>query len=1244
MHLVDSGPGYARVLFEGPPLSELNLGPAADPQNLPVDILRHYTASALIGIPLEVDAELTILEARIVGRSVGDLPQDLRWDGPAWSDAPEFLRHQRVLAVGFGPAADGDGAVVYDRVLAEIRFEAASGHRPSIDSFEPSYRGSILNYEQSRFWRQPRSRAAKTAQSGILPEAGMVRVTVQSEGLYRVTGADLENAGIDRSSIDPTAIRVLYGGGATLGLAVQVSPGVLLQEVAAAVDDGGDGRFDEDDAILFYGQGAERWDWAAGTGAFWRKNAYTKDNVYWLDLTSETAGLRADLKVSDTAPAVVVEQYRDRFHEEDERIILRQIQTINSGYDWYWDTFTGNARNFTFVVNDAVADVRANIRVAFFGWTNEPHIFDVLWNDESAGRFRFSGSRPDTVEATVAVGAIEGLNQLGLFHRDRSVTRLDWYEVDYVRRLVARNGEVAFDWVSGADGGAAEANAPVEYRLSGFAADNGTPRVFEVSGTMAEIEANYDPASGTVSFVDAYSGTGRPPRYLVSQPIRWKRPDSIVIDTHKRLRDSANRADYVVISHGDFLPAAERLAAWRGADDRFGDSYQATVVDVQDIYDEFSGGLIDPMAIRAFVKYAVDNWAVPPVFVTLLGDGTYDHKNNSGVSHTNWIPPYQDGESTYDEWYVRIVGGDRLPDAAVGRLSVQTLDEANALVDKLITYDREPELGPWQAQALLVADDVTNPQIPAHFESYFVNDAEFLWKNDLPDDLDVTKLYIGSFQLEGRTKPRARDAFIDLFNQGSLILTYLGHGNPEVLAHEQIFLLSRDLDRIDNGRRMPFIYTAASQVGVFDDPTKESMPETMVKRAGSGAIGFIAATRVGFHNSNMVLAKRFHRQMYQTERQHVPVGLALMEAKQIVVVSGQDRTNIQRYSLFGDPGMRLNRPQLRVELDMPDSLEALMEVAVTGRVVTDDGQQLRSEYNGEAIVRAFDSSASSQVEGLPYTQLGAPIFRARVSVNAGTFQTRFRVPKDITYRSREGRISAYVSDVSGDDAAFGFRPSLVLEGTSADAGTDDIGPMIQFAFAGQPGFRSGDFVAPRPTLATVLTDPSGINITGETGHEIELWLDDAEVTSVTSSFTSVDDHTQGVVEYELGELEPGQHSIRLKAWDSFNNSSVAEATFVVAESADVALADVLFHPNPTTDGTGHFVYTLAAPPEDVTIQVFALSGRRVAELAGAAELGYNQVRWIPSTQLANGTYFYRLKARLQDGGHAEQEGWIQVLR
>ena len=1232
--LVASGPGFARVLYEGP-------RPGA--REISSLTLHRFVETALVGVPLQGEVQLVVLSARPAGAvTVAEWPEDLRPDGPARLEQTATLRHQRVAGLAFGPRRKADGsAVIYDRVLVEVRFPPArGGPSPRPDGFEGSYRATLLNYDQARRWREPRRGAPKPAAAKVTPVTGMFRVVVRGEGIYRVTADQLERAGADLEGVAPEGIRLLYGGGLPIQRYQRLPSGVDLQPAAAIVEDGGDGRFDGDDHILFHGVGPERWRWTSD-GYVWQKNPYTRDNVYWIDLDGAEDAPRATEVTASPIHTIkgVVDRYRARLHEEDEHLIARLFNGVSSGYDWYWEEFAGNARNFTFVAEDILPEVPVLARVHFMRSKASDQAFDLRWNGEDLGHLAFRGPEPFTFETRLE-GPREGINQLGLFHQAATAIRLDWYEVEYVRRLKAREGELLFGWPGPEDGLEIEtpSGSVLEFRLEGFAAAGGAPRIFEVSQGLRELkEFEYDPGTGAAVFHHWYIGT-KPPRYIAVQPGRWKRPAAVVRDV--QAPRSPEGAEYVIITHAEFAAAARRLADWRAEDDRFGPPLTTMVVDVQDIYDEFSGGLLDPSAIRNFVFHAVRNWPIPPVYLTLLGDGTYDYKNNSGLSHPNWMPAYQSGPSTYDEWYARIAGLDKIPDLAVSRIPVQSAAEADGVVDKIVRYDRDPEPGPWQAGILLVADDISNPEYPDRIESFFVLDAERIAASTMPGDLDLTKFYIGTYPHEGRTKPGAREEFLRLFNEGALILTYIGHGHPELLAHEYIFLLNRDLARIDNGRRLPFVYTAASAVGVFDDPTQDSIPEALLKLPDRGVIGFICATRIGYHNSNMILATKFHRQMYRSGRENVPLGLALMEAKQ-VSVEDLWRTNIQRYSLFGDAAQRLARPPLAVALDLPDSMEALMELEVRGTVVDAVGLP-RTDHEGEALVRVFDSTAKSVIEGIEYQQIGAPLFRGLVKVEGGRFRTRLRIPKDITYRASKGRASAYVTGANGEPPAFGSRSGLVLAGTAPDVEPDEDGPEIVLAFARRPRFQSGDALSRRPVLQARLADPNGINITGETGHEIELWID-GEVTSVTRFYTSLGDHRQGLLTYPLGELEPGEHAIRLKAWDTFNNSSTVEAAFVAAEGTDSALDEILFHPNPTPDGSGHFTYTLSAAAESVEIRVFALSGRQVDRLEGGTDPGFNQVLWSPPG-LAAGTYLYRISARLDEGSPLEADGWIQVAR
>ena len=477
-------------------------------------------------------------------------------------------------------------------------------------------------------------------------------------------------------------------------------------------------------------------------------------------------------------------------------------------------------------------------------------------------------------------------------------------------------------------------------------------------------------------------------------------------------------------------------------------------------------------------------------------------------------------------------------------------------------------------------------------------------------------------------------------------MTYLGHGSLNVLAHESMFLLARDLDKLKNGNRLPLFYTAASQVGVFDDPVRLSMPEALLKKEDGGVIGMICATRVGWHGTNVQLANQFYWQMYHTGREHVPIGLALFEAKLVLLPRYSPNAanaystfrNIQRYSLFGDPATRLAMPRFQVQIDVADSLRALGEVAIVGQVLDAAGAPATA-YAGQVWLQAFDSSEESDLEGYTYQQTGAPMFRGRFPVAEGRFRAAFRVPKDITYGGQNGRISAYVWS---DDrpAAFGAVDGLVLAGTAEGVEADVEGPEISLRFEG----AKGNTIPRQTVLLASIADPSGINITGETGHEIELAID-GELFTLTELYSvQGGDYRQGVIEFPLPELETGKHEIRLKAWDNFNNSSRETVVVTVGEDeGDASLASVLFYPNPMRD-SGYFTYELADEMREVQIEVFSLAGRLIERLDGRTSAGYNQVPWTPPTGLANGAYIYRIEAERESGAAVARRAVLQVAK
>ncbi len=1182
---------------------------------------------ALVGIPPEGEVTLSVVRAE-TSSVVRNTQCGPTGPGPAYLGTHAFLREQRVVEIWFSDSTpEGSG---YEEIVVDLHLPPAAGDY-SISRLNPYaeqlYSSSLVNYQQARRWRRNLS-SATAGKAFALADVPLLRISLTQTGIYQVFGSDLQQAGIDLDSFSPGDIALLYGGGEVLPRELGTGGGHDLGEMEILIEDGEDGRFDASDSFLFYGESLNRWDRDPDTSEYrFLQHPYTNNNVYWISLGADS-GARGSIESSlPDAPASTVDTHRMRVHEEGETATTyKAAGNIQSGLEWYWEDFRGGDNDsFGLFISEPVAG-SITIRLRFVARTESGRRFEVNWNNQPIGSAFFETEESHLFEYTANNGAQNGLNELTLDNVIGDLSLFDWYELELDRRLEAERGELLFD--------TADADGVVEYRLSGFSE---RPRLFEVSDGLTEIvDARFDAEAGTVMFRHR---TNAVQRYAALTPRRFKTPDRIEAVDGTDLRDAdIVGAEYLIIAHTDFIDQAERLAAWRGADDRFGAAPSTAVVDVQDIYDSFSGGLFDPIAIRDFLAYTTTNWNPAPMFVLLFGDGSYDYKNNSGTSTGNWIPPFQDQDLTSDDWFVCVVGDDQLPDMAIRRLPVQTSFDAQTVVGKLIAYDADPEAGDWQSRVLLIADDTFNADDMTLIETMFANDSEEMAARFLPTNVNIDKLYLQEFPLEGRFKPRARDAFVDRFNAGSVLLVYIGHGNSRVFAHEHIFVLSEDLDAIANDRRLPFVYTAASQMAVFDDPLRDSIPEALLKRTGGGIIGMIGATRVGFHESNMRLARNFHRLMFRAGRENSPVGLGLMEAK---AISDADIRKILRYNLFGDPMMRIAFPSLSVQLETAtDTLRALGEVRIAGRVLDEQGNSLE-DFSGQARVLVLDSTTQrvqpDRGDTVRYQKPGSPIFRGLVPVVGGRFETTFRVPKDITYGAKQGRISAYAWD--GQLSAYGSAGPFPLGSTDESAPVDTQGPEIDFSFDGRSvsNGRQALQVAPSALLQVRLRDPGGINVTGEIGHRIELHID-GEVTDVTERYEAGSDYREGAFEVLMPGLEQGLHRLQVEAWDTYNNWAEARLDFRVSDVD--GLSKLLFHPNPLNEEDGYFTFSLSQATETVHIRVYSVAGKRIAEIEAAGTQGYNQIPWQPQPELANGTYLYEISA----GNAPLRQGVIQVMR
>ncbi len=1156
---------------------------------------------------------------------------------------PTFLRNQRIVVLEIFPLQYNPARKIircHSQITLRVGF--SKGKRETIkvekDLFENVYRNVLLNYEESKGWRKT------TKQRGLLKPAlsypfeysdNWYKVIVRENGIYKIDRTMLIQAGIPVGSLDPKTLRMFSGGGKVLPLD-NSNPFLELKEMAIYVEGEGDDKFDSDDFILFFGWATNDWDYdSTGEVIGFHANPFTRDNVFWLTFNPSTAfpDPAKRMKIKDGSLVaqnpVVPQKFTSRIHVEQDHT-LREYPSgyVADYFHWFWMKTTST--RFFVSLPGAIQQDTCLIKVKHTDITSSPSIWvngqpaEISDSLSSASltvaqSFNLHGGLVDTLEISFPGEVF-----------------LDWYEIQYHRQFECQDRQLFFE--------GPDTSGVAQFQISNLY----SPQVYLFDLTDYFEVQRFDGMTidgEFVRFQDTLS-TDFKRRYLLVDETRIKKPSLIFADEKSNLRNGSNQADFLIITHSDFYEQVQALKSFR---ERY-NQMSVKVVKVQDIYDEFSGGLFDPVAIRDFLKFAHQRWTQPaPAFTLLVGDGHYDYKDNLGTKAGNFIPPFaptwEGDRSVSDENYIYFgrygyldsdsaYGPlDRGLDMVISRWPVRTKDEAEVVVEKVINYEEAPEFGTWRNLITLVADDEFTRH--SNSEAFHTQDTEELANFHIPSTFNLSKIYLMEypFDLNGE-KPGAEEAIIDAFNSGSLIINYMGHGNPNVWAHEKVFKRSQDIPRLHNGGKLPLIYTASCSIGLFFDPVGEGMAEELVRAEDKGAIATISATWLVYPDPNAALNYKVYDLLLNQD------SLSLGEALFIAKLLRQPNSNDRQYVLFADPVMKLGAPILKAQLTevQPDTISALSLVTVKGQVIDDEGHLL-SDFDGIAKILAFDSERK-RIHTMPsggrvnYDLPGQVMFKGSAEVKGGKFQASFVVPKDISYGGNTGRISVYLEGQNQDGTA--FRDSLVIGGSDTTV-IDTIGPQITISFDDRESFHHQETILPNSILKLTLFDEHGINLTGEVGHRISLVIDQdfQNQIDLTRSFEyELGNFQKGSLLYQLPGLSEGEHLLTVKAWDNANNSSVKSVNVNVSTQRELELTQVMNYPNPFSDQT-NFYYQLSQEAE-VQIKIFTPAGRLIRHIhVGPSPAGINfSATWDGKDQegddVANGIYIYKIVA----------EGWV----
>ena len=667
------------------------------------------------------------------------------------------------------------------------------------------------------------------------------KILVTREGWVRVTKSDLLAAGFDPGN-DPDVLQLRAG----------------RLEQAILVRDGGDGRFDADDAIEFYGLGLD--------------SPWTGEHVYWL-LTGKQPGLRVGSQAPGGSAPPGPSSFPFTVERKDHVVYFGALTSSGSTDSFFGPPVTATPLDQTLTVTnlDTSATGSAPVTVTLQGVTAETHVVDVQLNGHVAGTMTFTGENVGTATFQVPVAwVVEGTNLVTLTARggatDTSVVAS--IRLVYPHLFIPDQGALRFT-----------AQGSARVTLGGLT--DTTLRVVDVTSPNAvrELPVTFTAVSG--GYTGSVTVSGDDATLYAFTASRVIAPAGIVRNAPSNLSDKKTKADLVVIAHPSLLPAVEPLRALRQSQ-----GLATMVADVTDVYDEFSFGEKTPEAIRAFLRLARDKWARAPRYVLLVGDASFDPRNYLGFGDFDLVPtrmvPTAYMLTDSDDWFVDF-DEDALPDMAIGRLPVRTVAEAATVVSKVVSHDQPGTAGAWSSKVLLVSDAT---------DEFDYTAASGQLAPLVPADLTVQSVSVDALGSAG-----ARSAIVSAVNGGQLLVNYLGHGSVDVWSQSDIFNAG-DAAGLTNGTKLPTFVLMTCLNGLFDDLFVESLAESLLKTPAGGAVAVWASSTLTDPEPQTVLNQSLFQLLQDPT---VRLGDAVKNAKAAVTDLDVRRT----WVLFGDPSMRV---------------------------------------------------------------------------------------------------------------------------------------------------------------------------------------------------------------------------------------------------------------------------------------------------------------------------------------------------
>lgn len=372
-------------------------------------------------------------------------------------------------------------------------------------------------------------------------------------------------------------------------------------------------------------------------------------------------------------------------------------------------------------------------------------------------------------------------------------------------------------------------------------------------------------------------------------------------------------------------------------DHRTSQGYKTALIDVAQIYEGWSGGQVDPAAIRDFVRWRTANGKQPLQAVILVGDATSDPLNYTGQNNINFMPPYLLHvdpvliEAACDVCFGQVDGAspldDSLPDIPVGRIPAKSAEDVAFYVEKLLGYERSPASLAQRSRMVFVADNYRDASGRVDGAGDFAISAQAAV--DLqPANAEIERVYFDPSPTHSQAPWREPDAVVawrktqDAFNRGGGFVSYVGHAHQWQWAStdlnvEPSYLLGLyDADRLTNEDNLSILLEMTCLTGMFQLPSVSgtTIDERLLLHTPGGAAAIWAPTGFGVAYGHDWLQQGFYSHFWSPATSDKRLGALVQTGYRTLFAEGFCcQESLRTFVILGDP---LTMPQAAVERNL----------------------------------------------------------------------------------------------------------------------------------------------------------------------------------------------------------------------------------------------------------------------------------------------------------------------------------------